>query len=1233
MRRFDFVSGSAAKFWEVDRAGGTVTVRYGRIGAQGRTQDKEFDTPAEAAAHAERLIAEKLRKGYVESTTGAPTPDVAGAVPAVDGGPAATDGTDGAAAAAARPTTAAPASQPAPATPPAGAHPAVEELPDEETFVVPAGWRRQLVARRGGPAGSALPSAAKGRAAGQKVLEPLTAELAKVVAQAADPELAAALRAYLAGAPNPLGGAALLVAAGMIIGWQIRDHQAYALADLLVADLGPVGAAIAMTEQATVTLGAVHRGIDNLRRNVVDQPAWGYRSVRLDALRRVRGHLAAATDEQYAAARDALAPYRSGPLPARVVTSFLLPTERDWVAEDLAAVCAGPDRILGGLLLGSVDDPARFTTLAGRLDVYSIMWDPAFVITGVATVGPAVAPLLAEWFDHEHTGAESQQRLVSMLAALPTDEAMELLLARLDRKYVQAGVLEALGRFPVRGVRLLARAAGERTAAGKQAGTLLRGHVLTHPAAVEAALPDLDPADRERVERITGADAAVPVAGPGRLPPVLVAPPWLARRRPVAPPVVTGLTRPEGTTLAWLTGERERWAAIEPSWSGYSRDDLTVVAREVAAGRANDYQGVHFFTRAPEEMARPLLPAWRPEAPWHAEEWMCRLLGRYEADAVPAALHLARAARGTAQVLLPVADGAVADLMADWLDRLKSGRSTAVAWFRRHPGHAARALLPAAVGAPGPQRRAAERALRLIAGEHRDLVLAAAREYGEAALAAATQVLDADPLAQLPARIPALPQWFDPVLLPPVLLRDRSAALPADALRHLGTMFALSKLDEVYPGVELVRAAVDPLSLAEFAWALFERWQAAGAPSKESWAFTALGLVGDDDTARRLAPLIRAWPGEGGHARAVTGLDVLAAIGTDVALMHLYGISQKVKFRGLRERAGQKVTEVADGLGLDTDQLGDRLVPDLGLDADGSLVLDYGPRRFTVGFDEQLKPYVVDAAGARRKDLPKPGARDDQALAPVAYQRFVGLKKDVRTLAADQIRRFEAAMVAGRRWPATDFQRYFLSHPLLWHVVRRLVWATVDADGAVLGTFRVAEDRTLADVDDETYVLPDDAVVTIAHPVGLGAAGAAWAEVFADYEILQPFPQLGREVHRLTEAERDERLLHRHMGIEVPAGRLLSLERRGWRRGTPQDAGIQGWLERELPGGRAVVIDLDPGIAVGEVGFFPDQKLDAIWVNDRPEGGWHGRDGKVRFGELDEVTASELLRDLAEVTR
>jgi predicted DNA-binding WGR domain protein len=65
-RRFEFVAGSSAKFWEVTHAGTEVTISFGRIGTIGQRQSKSLPTPAAATRHVEKLIDQKLAKGYRE---------------------------------------------------------------------------------------------------------------------------------------------------------------------------------------------------------------------------------------------------------------------------------------------------------------------------------------------------------------------------------------------------------------------------------------------------------------------------------------------------------------------------------------------------------------------------------------------------------------------------------------------------------------------------------------------------------------------------------------------------------------------------------------------------------------------------------------------------------------------------------------------------------------------------------------------------------------------------------------------------------------------------------------------------------------------------------------------------------------------------------------------------------------------------------------------------------------
>ena len=353
--------------------------------------------------------------------------------------------------------------------------------------------------------------------------------------------------------------------------------------------------------------------------------------------------------------------------------------------------------------------------------------------------------------------------------------------------------------------------------------------------------------------------------------------------------------------------------------------------------------------------------------------------------------------------------------------------------------------------------------------------------------------------------------------------------------------------------------------------------------------------------------------------------NILAAIGSDLALMNLHGIAQKAKFKGLQERANDKIQAIADARGLTPEELADRLVPDLDLDDDGTLALDYGPRRFTVGFDEQLRPFVRDQTGARLKDLPKPSKSDDDTLAGAASERWKHLKKDVKSIASNQVQRLEQAMCSGRTFAAPVFRQFFVEHPLLRHLVRRLLWGVRAADGSVTG-FRVAEDLTYADRDDATMTIADDAVICLPHVLQLTPEDqAGFGQVFADYEILQPFAQLGRETATMTPEERALDQCKRFQGKRVAVGSLYGLQHRGWRPGSAQDSGWIGWFEKTLPGGFEAHIEFEPGTIAGDMNHEPRQTLGTLGL--RKAGSWDDK-GRRTFEHLDAVAISELLRDI-----
>ncbi len=495
----------------------------------------------------------------------------------------------------------------------------------------------------------------------------------------------------------------------------------------------------------------------------------------------------------------------------------------------------------------------------------------------------------------------------------------------------------------------------------------------------------------------------------------------------------------------------------------------------------------------------------------------------------------------------------------------------------------------------------------------------AARAIGGAVPQALAEQLDADPLLRLPDRLPTLPKFFDPAKLHRPRLRVGGAALPDDAMRNLGLMLAISKPDEPYAGIDPIREVCTDASLAAFACDVFQAWINADMPSASAWAFGALALLNDNSTAHRLGARALIWARDKKKQRALEALQMLADFGTDAALMQISNLATRAKPDAVRQRAAEHLDTVAEQRGLGRDELADRIVPMLGLDQER--MLDYGPRRFTIRLDETLKPFVVNGSGARLKDLPKPRLDDDAALAGAAELRWKQLKQDARSLARVQLARLEQAMVAQRRWALDDFRRFFITHPLLRELAARLAWGVFDERGRLLDACRIAEDGTLADAQDRAYVPPADAHFGIVHPLlWPPAIKHAFGIVFADYEVLQPFAQLDREVYALSAEDAARTSLDHFEGRDAATGAVIGLLDRGWSRGSSEDGGMICTVERPLGAGLMACLQLDPGMFVGALSGEPRQQLGRLVaaVENKP----------VAFASADPVLLSETLRDI-----
>ncbi|KVT40082.1 WGR and DUF4132 domain-containing protein [Burkholderia ubonensis] len=1057
------------------------------------------------------------------------------------------------------------------------------------------------------------------------------------------------------------------------------------VADYLVAQYGLMGAIDVLLDALKIQVHAdydrqAQRRVQRFSTNVEGPVRASWRGPIAGGEETLREHLAAASDADWQACVDRIEAGLPALHPSRQpVPALLLPDAPDLSNALVRRLGAGRDvpETLHWMLLTATDPDAIAVAAKIRPDSYGhTFWGMERMAATVLRERGAAA------FDALERGA-ADDAAGDALAAIGTPDAVTALAkVASGSKGALARLSLSLDRWPVAGMVALSRLVA---AGGKDAGLLtpsLTRLLRAHTAHVDALRPWLDAPAQAAIDRLLALLAGpADVASTDELPDVLAAPPWLAARQ---------------KKTAALTLEPLELAAIE-CWDEAKRNQAKTPdqweAKRLAAA-AKDTMALidglgfdaskKYYGPLGEAAAKAIrqgdapafVDAWRAMLDerkreryfwyWLRAEYLTLLpagvavdiwnavVGEYSTGSVdmlmatfglPALPGLIATVRNkpTENFHYALNYGAVecAPVAARAFAKLKTLRDDGRAWLLKFPEHAASGLIAPALGKPGEARDCAGAALRLLqANGHEALLMDVAARYADDAVPQAVRaVLDESPLDRFPTKRSKLPEFWQPRgWRRPVLKNGK--ALPDEALDHFGQMLTFPTNEGIYGGIDVVKDACTAESLADFAWDCFNAWLDAGAPGKEGWALTALGLFGNDDTARRLTPLIRTWPGESAHARAATGLDVLASIGSDVALMLLNGIAQKVKFRALQDRAREKIDAIADARGLSSEELEDRLAPDLGLDAQGTMLLDFGPRAFRVGFDETLKPYVRETGadgvpGARLADLPKPKKTDDPVKGREAVERFKLLKKDARTIASQQLARLEVAMCGRRRWAPDVFRAFLAEHPLVRHLVQRLVWGVYEVDdggnfgGTLKACFRVAEDGTAATADDDVFTLPEGGTIRIGVPHALEiepADAAAFGQVFADYELLQPFAQLGRDVYRLTDDERKGLLLERWKGVKVPTGRVLGLVNKGWRRGEAQDAGCIWYFTKPLGAGKVIELSLDPGIIVGAVDMYPEQALGALQTGSPSN--WGGVREPDALSTLDEISASELIRDL-----
>lgn len=385
--------------------------------------------------------------------------------------------------------------------------------------------------------------------------------------------------------------------------------------------------------------------------------------------------------------------------------------------------------------------------------------------------------------------------------------------------------------------------------------------------------------------------------------------------------------------------------------------------------------------------------------------------------------------------------------------------------------------------------------------------------------------------------------------------KDGSEA-PEDYLAALLIIYADMQKPGIQENAEKLAAELDKAELAAYVRELYDAWMLDGAQAKKKWVLYAVSIHGQEQIVPVLYAQIQEWAKNSRGALAADAVRALALNGSSTALLQVDQIARKFRFRQVKDAASGALSFAAEQLGITREELEDRIVPDLGFDERMERTFDYGNRQFRIVLTPELTLEVYDGKGKKVKNLPSPGKQDDPERSKESYEAWKLLKKQLKTVVANQTVRLEQAVGSGRQWKSEQWMKLFVANPVMHRFACGLIWGIYE-DGKLKDTFRYMEDGSFNTVEEDEYELPKAGIIGLVHPIELSEELlGAWKEQLSDYEIVQPVDQLERPVFRVKEEEKTAAEVSRFDGLTLNGlsltGKLLNM---GWERGEILDGG------------------------------------------------------------------------------
>lgn len=363
-------------------------------------------------------------------------------------------------------------------------------------------------------------------------------------------------------------------------------------------------------------------------------------------------------------------------------------------------------------------------------------------------------------------------------------------------------------------------------------------------------------------------------------------------------------------------------------------------------------------------------------------------------------------------------------------------------------------------------------------------------------------------------------QWLPQKIYSRLPWSDGTHFVPRHVIRYiLGEYMSLTQPVRLY-GCDKVAVFLDQKEWQKVLEALYQYWLNEGMDMNRKTILVPYCMYIDELKIAAFRLTIRKWIQSEYNDLACFAIELMGVKASPASLTMLEEWIELTPESIFRQKARKAFRKAAAYQNISVNELADRIIPSFGLDRDGKRIVDYGSRTFQITLAPDLTISVYNFDNKKvKKSLPVVKDEDDREKAEKAREEFLDFNRIVRIHTNIQRNRLEQELRNGYTRTAEAWQTVFQENPVMRYMTDGLIWG-IYQDGHLQTSFRTTLEGTLITVDKAPFTLPENACITLVHPIDLDKDTLIRWQRQLQEEGIEPFiSQLSVPVYLLDEQE------------------------------------------------------------------------------------------------------------------